>query len=470
MHPEDREGLLATIQRLRQPGAGDTWNEEFRALHPVKGERWMVGLGHIERNQSGQAVHFAGINLDLTERKQMEQALRASEEKYRRLHESMTDAFVSVAMDGRITDSNPAYRAMLGYTTKDLSQLTYANLTPEKWHVFEARLVAEQILPHGHSEVYEKEYRRKDGTVFPVELRTFLLHDASEQPAGMWAIVRDITERKRAEQALREAHDLLEARVRERTADLQAANLALQESEERYRSLVSNLNVGVFRTQPGSQGRFLHANPALAQMFGYSSPEELLQLGVPELYHEPGEREVFLAELRRRETLLSHELRLKRKNGTPVYCSMNASAHRSSDGEIDWIDGVIEDITQRKQVEQSLVESLDQNHRMLAASPMGIAALKASGECVFTNQALARIVGGTIPELLQWNFRQMRSWRETGLLQLAKSTLAKSEPSETEIQAVTSFGKEVWLDFHMASFSRGGEAHLLCMYYEISDR
>ena len=103
----------------------------------------------------------------------------------------------AVDMAGRITEFNPAYQALLGYTAEELRQKTYVDLTPQKWHAIEARIVTEQISRAGYSEVYEKEYRRKDGTIFPVELRTFLIRDANGQPAAMWAIVRDITERKR---------------------------------------------------------------------------------------------------------------------------------------------------------------------------------------------------------------------------------------------------------------------------------
>ncbi len=214
---------------------------------------------------------------EITERKRMEQALRESEAKYRRLHETMTDAFVQVEMNGRITEFNRAYQALLGYSGEELPGLTYQDLTPERWRDLEARIVAEQILPRGYSEVYEKEYRRKDGTLIPVELRTILLRDGNNQPSGMWAIVRDITERKQAELALREAHEKLEQRVRERTADLQAANAALRESEERYRSLVNNLNVGVYRNKPGRTGavsqRQPGAGPHARLRFGGGVPE-----------------------------------------------------------------------------------------------------------------------------------------------------------------------------------------------------
>jgi len=147
---------------------------------------------------------------DITVREQRSAAtLKLSENKYRRLFDSLTDAFVSVSMTGQIQEYNSAYRKMLGYTHAELLQLTYTDLTPKKWHNMEAAIVREQILPRGHSEVYEKEYRRKDGTVFPVELRTFLIRDQAGQPEAMWAILRDITERKQAEAVIRKNRKLL---------------------------------------------------------------------------------------------------------------------------------------------------------------------------------------------------------------------------------------------------------------------
>ena len=132
-------------------------------------------------------------------RRGAEDALRRSERKYRRLHESMTDAFVEVDLAGRVREFNRTYQEMLGYTQDELLALTYQELTPEKWHAAEAAIVQEQILPLGHSAVYEKEYRRKDGTVFPVELRSFLVRDDSGAPEAIWGIARDITARKRSE-------------------------------------------------------------------------------------------------------------------------------------------------------------------------------------------------------------------------------------------------------------------------------
>jgi two-component system, cell cycle sensor histidine kinase and response regulator CckA len=142
---------------------------------------------------------FAAANRELTE---SAEALRLSETKYRRLHESITDAVLTLDMAGQILEFNPAFEAMVGYTAEELRRLTSQDVTPERWHALEARILTEQLLPNGQSAVYEKEYRRRDGNLLPVELRTYLLRNEAGEPAGMWAIVRDITERKRDEQAI----------------------------------------------------------------------------------------------------------------------------------------------------------------------------------------------------------------------------------------------------------------------------
>lgn len=153
------------------------------------------------------------LHREIEERILIEKALRESEARFRRLHESMRDAFASVDMEGHIQDANLAFQEMLRYDLEELQRLTYVDLTPPRWHASEAQVVKEQILARGYSDIYEKEYIRRDGKVFPVELRSFLLSDDGGVPVGIWAIVRDITERKRAEaqieSALREKEVLL---------------------------------------------------------------------------------------------------------------------------------------------------------------------------------------------------------------------------------------------------------------------
>ncbi|MEI8288857.1 MAG: PAS domain S-box protein [Verrucomicrobiota bacterium] len=161
--------------------------------------------------RDGKPYAIQGIARDLTARKQAEEALRLSEKKFHQLFDAMTDAFASVNMAGQIQEFNPAYRQLLGYSDPELKRLSYQDLTPEKWRAFEAGIIRRQVLLRGYSEVYEKEYRRKDGVIIPVELRTLLIRDEQGKPSMMWAIVRDITARKQAEASLKQSNSLLSA-------------------------------------------------------------------------------------------------------------------------------------------------------------------------------------------------------------------------------------------------------------------
>jgi PAS domain S-box-containing protein len=158
-------------------------------------------------DQHSNPKYIDGSIRDITDRKRVENELIKSEKKYRMLHESMTDGFVYIDMQGFIKDYNESFKQLLGYSEDELSKLTYIDFTPEKWHDFEQKIIDEQISIRGFSDIYEKEYRKKDGTLFPVEIHAFMLKNDADENEGMWAIVRDITERKRVEETLRESEE-----------------------------------------------------------------------------------------------------------------------------------------------------------------------------------------------------------------------------------------------------------------------
>lgn len=177
----------------------------------------------------------------LIESRQLKEAIKKNELLFSLLYESMMDAFISVDMTGKILQYNEVYRAMVGYEAEELLSKTYTDLTPEKWHLIERKIIEEQVISRGYSDVYEKEYRRKDGTVIPVDLRVQLIRDDQGNPYSMWAIVRDITERKRAEDALQKINDELEKRVAQRTVELEKIRMELEtqntELQKTYRNL-----------------------------------------------------------------------------------------------------------------------------------------------------------------------------------------------------------------------------------------
>jgi PAS domain S-box-containing protein len=233
IHPDDREQVRRTMQAVVE--SGEAGSAEYRIIRADGSVRWLVSWGRVQSDDSGKPDCLMGASVDITGRKQAEGAFKESEAKYRRLHESMMDAFVKVDMDGRLVEFNEVYRSMLGYTQDELRLRTYTDLTPERWHAFEADIIENQVVRRGYSDIYEKEYRRKDGAVFPVELRTFLLKDEAGTPIAMWAVVRDITERRRMERQLqdrlREIEELKERLERENIYLRQEARLHLDHKD-----------------------------------------------------------------------------------------------------------------------------------------------------------------------------------------------------------------------------------------------
>jgi PAS domain S-box-containing protein len=123
------------------------------------------------------------------------------------------------------------------------------------------------------------------------------------------------------------------------------------------------------------------------------------------------------------------------------------------------------------EAQRTLSEVVELNERMIAVSAAGILAYRgASGACVLANQAAADIVGTTVSTLLDQNFRELPSWRSSGLLAAAESTLETGQPSQGEINVTSTYGKRLWLHCQFARFDSAGEAHLLVIATDISER
>lgn len=202
IHPEDRD-VVSSRYRSRILGEALPDNYEFRIVTADRETRWIeIRPVAIEWEGEPATLNFA---VDVSDRRRAEQALRESEKKWRELFENLRDGWVSTDMEGRFQECNRAFEEMLGYSIDELRGLTYQELTPERWHASEADVVRESIIGRGYSGIYRKEYIRKKGNVFPVELSCYLRRDGSGEPVGMWGLVRDISERVAAEEALEES-------------------------------------------------------------------------------------------------------------------------------------------------------------------------------------------------------------------------------------------------------------------------
>lgn len=132
---------------------------------------------------------------------------------------------------------------------------------------------------------------------------------------------------------------------------------ALKENEERYRSLVENLPVGIFRNTVTRPGRIMQANLALAKMLGSKSVEELMKIPLENFYVNPSDRMSLIDEIIKNGYVKGREIKFTTIQGGTIWCAVTASPHINNDGKIDWIEGILEDITERKKAEEELTAS-----------------------------------------------------------------------------------------------------------------
>jgi len=128
-------------------------------------------------------------------------------------------------------------------------------------------------------------------------------------------------------------------------------------NEHQYRTFVNNMPLGVFRSTPDPGGKLIAVNPALARIGGYDSPDEIIGLPAAHFYSNPADRAAFSHLILAEGNVSGIELQLKKKDGTPLWVSLSAHVTRAPDGSIQYFDGTIEDITERKRTEEALRDS-----------------------------------------------------------------------------------------------------------------
>ena len=172
----------------------------------------------------------------------------------------------------------------------------------------------------------------------------------------------EASERKQAEEVLRKAHDELERRVEDR----KQIEKALRESEERYRTLMNNLPVAVYRTTPGPEGKFLMVNPAFCNVLGFKKEETIKKMSVSDFFATPEEREGFSNKIMQHGVVENDERILLKRDGTPVHASITARVMGEKDGKGIHFDCTLIDISERKQAEEALRKAYYEMERRVA--------------------------------------------------------------------------------------------------------
>jgi PAS domain S-box-containing protein len=324
---------------------------------------------------AGKVVGYRGIDRDITNRKQMEERLKKSEQRFRSLSEASLEAIVFIE-DGIIVDANEALSRLFSYEGEDLrGRFATDFIVPER------RALTDERMRNRAEDIYETLGLKKDGGTFPIEVnpREFEIDGRKLRISA----VRDLTDRKRIEKQLRDYQEHLENLVEERTVEL-------KKSEEKFRNIFENALEGIYQSTPDA--RFLSANPALASMFGYDNPEMLVRSVTniqDQIYANP-ERRIKLIDILNKEGIARNfEFQIRRKDGSTRYASVNARAVKGENGQILYYEGIIQDITEKKfaieQMEEqrslalklAQIDSLEEGLNIILAS-----AVAASGmEC-----------------------------------------------------------------------------------------
>ena len=206
LHPEDQERMMKLWEELFQ---GKSFSgEEFRIVTKDGKIKWCSSSWGPLLDEKGNQIGIQGRELDITKRKLAEETLQKNETKYRALFECANDAVFLLDSEGKHVIVNKKAADMLGYDIKELIGLSYRDIiAPSEYK--DAKNKIQAILKGESFSLHERTFRKKDGTEFPVEINLATIRDAEGRPLYVQRIVRDITERKRAENELKQTSNKL---------------------------------------------------------------------------------------------------------------------------------------------------------------------------------------------------------------------------------------------------------------------
>ena len=333
-------------------------------------------------DESGRPAGLRGLIRDITQRKRTEEALRQSESRLSSIIEFLPDATFAIDMEGKVIAWNKAIEEMTGFSAEDmLGKGNYEHAMP---FYRERRPILLDLLFIWDDHIAEKyAFIKKTGDTLYTETdvpcvmgkkkilwgKASLLRNEKGDIIGAIESIRDITGPRKAEEALRR-------------------------TEEKYRSIFENAIEGIFRTTP--EGRYMSANPALARIFGYDSPEEMIDIITDigkEQYVDPEDRKRLKGLLERHGFVEKFEAPIFRRDGGEVWVSMTARAIRGDHGEIAYYEGYAEDITSRKKVDEELRTAHQRVLDIIEFLPDATAVIDRDRKVVAWNRAMEEMTG-----------------------------------------------------------------------------
>ncbi len=346
---------------------------------------------------------------------------------------------------------NVRFTEIFGYASDELiNRMGPKDLVlPEDWHIVE-RNIRKRLSGEAEFANYEFRGITKDRRIIHIEgygSRTTHLR----KPAIIGTLL-DISRRKYAEDNLRQA-------------------------EQKYRNIFQNALEGIFQTTP--DGRLIAANPALARMFGYDSPEDLLTLVTNvrhQLYIDPAKRVEFEQILEENDSVLSFECQFYKKDRSTIWVSMNARRVRDGDNRTLYYEGTIEDVTEKKKAAEELLLLNELNTTIIGNSPVAIFTVDKNGRVASSNPALLSIAGlkeGDEARIIGFNWLTNPYSIKCGITGHLRRGL-QGEPFQLwDFPFLTYRGdKKIFIDFKGVPLKRkdGSVEGLLCIIEETTDR
>ena len=293
------------------------------------------------------------------------------EEMFRLISEHAADMIAVVDANGRRIYNSPAYEKVLGYTQDELKNtLGFEQIHPDDRSRVEEAARAARL--QGVGQRIEYRMRHKDGSWRYLESSASTIRNEKGEVEKLVIVNRDITDRRKAEAALRE-------------------------SEERFKTLFENALLGIYRTTP--DGSVLMANPTLCRMLGYSTFEELQEHNLEEKGFNPDySREDFKKELEEKGSVVGLEATWRRRDGTIIFVRETARVVLDPSGNLLYYEGTVEDVTAFKRAEEALSEERRLLRTLIDNMPDYIYVRDSGSRFLLANRALAQLVGAKTPE------------------------------------------------------------------------
>jgi PAS domain S-box-containing protein len=354
VHPDDREYV---DKEWKKGLEGNEYDIEHRIVADDK-IKWVREKAYLEFDQSGAVTGGFGITQDITERKNVEEALRISNIYNRSLIETSPDPLVTIGPDGKITDVNNATEAVTGYSRYELIGTDFSDYFTEPER---AKKGYQHVFLKGLVKDYPLEIQHKNGNITQVLYNASVYKDESGNVIGVFAAARDIAELKKAEKALKKAHDNLERLVEERTIQLEIAYRSLKENEKSLSEAQKMAHIGNWDWDLVTDK--VHWSDELYSIFGRDPQKS--PAGYEELLHyvHPDDRDFVDNTIRGSLTGERYgiDYRIIRDNGEERTVHAEKEIIFDQNNTPVRAKGIIQDITERKKAEDAL-EKIQETH------------------------------------------------------------------------------------------------------------